>query len=39
MDFSSEIEKRGVSRRDFVKFCTAMAAALALPSTFASKIA
>lgn len=39
MDFLSKIEKRGVSRRDFVKFCTAMAATLALPSTFASKIA
>lgn len=32
-------EKRGVSRRDFVKFCTATAATLALPMTFAPKIA
>jgi hydrogenase small subunit len=39
MDFLSLIEKRGVSRRDFVKFCSAMAATLALPSTFTSKIA
>jgi hydrogenase small subunit len=39
MDFLSRIEKRGVSRRDFVKFCSAMAATLALPSTFASQIA
>jgi len=39
MDFLSGIEKRGVSRRDFMKFCTATAAALALPSTYASKIA
>ena len=31
--------KRGVSRRDFMKFCSTMAAALALPSTFAEKIA
>ena len=31
--------KRGVSRRDFMKFCTAMAAALALPASYASKIA
>ncbi len=31
--------KRGVSRRDFMKFCTTMAATLALPPTFVSKIA
>ena len=31
--------KRGVSRRDFMKFCTAMAAALALPASYATKIA
>ncbi len=30
---------RGVSRRDFMKFCTTMAATLALPSTFVSTIA
>lgn len=31
--------RKGVSRRDFMKFCTAMAAALSLPAGFASKIA
>ncbi len=33
------LSKRGVSRRDFLKFCTAMAATLALPSAFIPKIA
>ena len=33
------LEDRGVSRRDFMKFCTAMSAALALPGSFAPKIA
>ena len=33
------LEERGVSRRDFMKFCTTMSAALALPVTFAPKIA
>lgn len=28
----------GISRRDFIKFCTAMAATLALPSSFVPKI-
>jgi hydrogenase small subunit len=32
-------EERGVSRRDFMKFCSAMSAALALPVTFAPRIA
>ena len=32
-------EDKGISRRDFMKFCTAMSAALALPVTFAPKIA
>jgi hydrogenase small subunit len=32
-------EEKGISRRDFMKFCTAMSAALALPATFAPKIA
>ena len=32
-------ENKGISRRDFLKFCTAMSAALALPATFAPKIA
>ncbi len=31
--------ERGVSRRDFMKFCTAMAATLALPSAFVPRIA
>lgn len=31
--------RSGISRRDFMKFCSTMAAALALPSTFAGKIA
>jgi len=32
-------EEKGISRRDFMKFCTAMSAALALPVTFVPKIA
>lgn len=39
MDFSRLLTERGVSRRDFMKFCSAMSAALALPATFAPKIA
>jgi hydrogenase small subunit len=39
LDLSRILEERGVSRRDFMKFCTAMSAALALPVTFAPKIA
>ena len=31
--------KKGFSRRDFLKFCTALTATLALPVSFASKIA
>lgn len=33
------IESRGISRRDFIKFCTATTAALALPISFMPKIA
>jgi hydrogenase small subunit len=33
------LKKKGVSRRDFLKFCTLMTATLALPVTFASQIA
>ncbi|MDI6801992.1 MAG: hydrogenase small subunit [Thermodesulfovibrionales bacterium] len=33
------LSKNGVSRRDFIKFCTAMAATMALPSSFIPKIA
>lgn len=32
-------EENGISRRDFMKFCTAMSAALALPAAFAPRIA
>lgn len=32
-------QDRGITRRDFMKFCTAMSAALALPVAFAPKIA
>ncbi|HZV81771.1 MAG TPA: hydrogenase small subunit, partial [Geobacteraceae bacterium] len=38
-DFSRQLAERGVSRRDFMKFCSAMSAALALPVTFVPKIA
>ncbi len=36
---SQLLEERGVSRRDFLKFCSAMTAALALPATFAPRVA
>ncbi|HET6923788.1 MAG TPA: hydrogenase small subunit [Anaeromyxobacteraceae bacterium] len=36
---SQECEQRGLSRRDFMRFCSAMASALALPATFAPRIA
>jgi hydrogenase small subunit len=39
MTVSQLLEQRGVSRRDFMKFCTAMAGALALPPAFAPRIA
>src|SRR6185369_12514259 len=38
-DFPQLLKERGVSRRDFMKFCSAMSAALALPATFAPRIA
>ena len=37
--FLDELERRGVSRREFVGFCGVMASALALPRTFGAKIA
>ena len=37
--FLKELETRGVSRREFVGFCSAMAAVLALPRTAAARIA
>lgn len=36
---TQEVLSRGVSRRDFMKFCSAMAAVLALPDVFAGQIA
>ena len=33
------IEARGISRRDFIKFCTATTAALALPISFLPRVA
>jgi len=38
-DILESLEKKGVSRRDFMKWCTGMAALLALPSSFIPKIA
>ncbi len=37
--FLDELEERGVSRRDFMRFCSVMAAALSLPGTAAAQIA
>ncbi|MCL4490530.1 MAG: hydrogenase small subunit [Nitrospirae bacterium] len=34
-----KLSRRGVSRRDFIKFCSAMAATLALPSSLIPRIA
>ncbi|MCS6845700.1 MAG: hydrogenase small subunit [Caldilineales bacterium] len=34
-----ELERRGVSRRDFLKFCSAMAVTLALPKRYVDRIA
>lgn len=34
-----ELARKGVSRRDFIKFCTGMAALLSLPASFIPKIA
>ncbi|MDD2581904.1 MAG: hydrogenase small subunit [Desulfuromonadaceae bacterium] len=36
---SEILKQRGVSRRDFLKFCTAMTAALSLPASFAPSVA
>jgi hydrogenase small subunit len=38
-EFFDTLAKKGVSRRDFMKFCSAMAAALALPAAYGTKIA
>jgi hydrogenase small subunit len=37
--FLEELERRGVSRRNFLGFCSVMASALALPKTVGKKIA
>lgn len=37
--FVDHLQRRGVSRRDFLKFCSAMAATLALPKIYVPKIA
>jgi len=37
--FLEELERRGVSRRNFLGFCSVMATALALPKTVGAKIA
>ena len=36
---SKELELRGVSRRDFIKFCTAITATMGLPFSAAAKVA
>ena len=33
------LKQRGVSRRDFLKFCSAMTAAMSLPASFAPSVA
>ncbi|HVO30893.1 MAG TPA: hydrogenase small subunit [bacterium] len=38
-EFRAELRRRGVSRRQFMAFCGAMASALALPEAFAPRIA
>ncbi len=38
-DFMESLKKKGISRRDFMKWCTGMAALLSLPSSFIPKIA
>ena len=39
IDLPGALEARGISRRDFMKFCGAMAAVLALPASATAKIA
>ncbi len=36
---SEEHERRGITRRDFIRFCSGMASALALPAAFGPRIA
>ena len=39
MSFSNELEAQGVSRRNFLKFCTAITAAMGLPASMVAKVA
>ena len=39
VDLSAELERRGVSRRSFLKFCATMSGVLALPPRYAHLIA
>ena len=39
MSFSNELEAQGVSRRSFLKFCTAITAAMGLPATMVARVA
>jgi hydrogenase small subunit len=39
VDLSEELERRGISRRDFLGFCTAVAAAFALPRSVGAQMA
>jgi hydrogenase small subunit len=37
--FMDELRRRGVSRREFLGFCTVMTSALALPASLSAKVA
>ena len=37
--FYERLESKGVSRRDFMKFCTALTATMGLSSSFVPKVA
>ncbi len=37
--YTDQMETNGISRREFIKFCTAIAATLSMPYSFASEIA
>lgn len=37
--FEERIERKGISRRDFMKYCTALTAAMGLSSSYISKVA
>jgi [NiFe] hydrogenase small subunit len=38
-EFYARLEKKGVSRRDFMKYCTALTATMGLSSSFVPKVA